>query len=255
MNRIITKNGDVRWLDMTVAMIEYDGKPAVLGNAFDITDRKKAEEERERLNLQLQQAAKSLKESEAKFRTLAETTTAAIFIHQGGKILYANPASGSVAGYTNEEFLSMNFWSIIHPDFQALVQERGQARLRGDQTLPESNSSSSQGEERWVLMTAGVIEYEGKPAVIALCSTSRCKQAEEEKVKLYEQRIAEETARHGKRSSWTCDGIRASTNISILSEVGQRPRTWKASKTLSTARLPGGISEVRSFMQSLDTQS
>ncbi|HEX9020326.1 MAG TPA: PAS domain S-box protein, partial [Nitrospirota bacterium] len=193
--RVIAKSGEVRWLDMTAVVIEYEGKQAVLGNAFDITDRKKAAEERERLNRQLQQALQSLRESESKFRTLAETTTAAIFIHQGGKILYANPAGGTVAGYTNEEFLSMDFWTIVHPAFQRLVLERARARLHGDSTPPayEFKIITKTGDERWVLMTAGVIAYEGKPAVIGtLFDITDRKEAEEERVKLCEQRIVEE---------------------------------------------------------------
>ena len=43
--RIIRKNGDVCWLDYTADLIIYDGLPAIIGTAFDITDRKKIEQE------------------------------------------------------------------------------------------------------------------------------------------------------------------------------------------------------------------
>ena len=43
--KILTKNGDVRWLDVTLAGIEIAGSPAALTTALDITDRKKTEEE------------------------------------------------------------------------------------------------------------------------------------------------------------------------------------------------------------------
>jgi diguanylate cyclase (GGDEF)-like protein/PAS domain S-box-containing protein len=46
--RILTKNGDERWLDIRTAMIEFDGMLASLVSAFDLTERKHAEE-----NLQL----------------------------------------------------------------------------------------------------------------------------------------------------------------------------------------------------------
>lgn len=48
--------------------------------------------EREDLREAIERATKSLQESEAKFRTLAQTTTAAIFMHRGGRFIYANPA-------------------------------------------------------------------------------------------------------------------------------------------------------------------
>ena len=42
--KILTKNGDERWLDISTAMIEFDGMPASLVSAFDLTGRKHAEE-------------------------------------------------------------------------------------------------------------------------------------------------------------------------------------------------------------------
>ena len=42
--KILTKNGDERWLDISTAMIELDGMPASLVSAFDLSERKHAEE-------------------------------------------------------------------------------------------------------------------------------------------------------------------------------------------------------------------
>jgi diguanylate cyclase (GGDEF)-like protein/PAS domain S-box-containing protein len=42
--KILTKSGDERWLDISTAMIEFDGMPASLVSAFDLTARKHAEE-------------------------------------------------------------------------------------------------------------------------------------------------------------------------------------------------------------------
>lgn len=41
--RITTKTNEDRWVNLTVARIEYDRKPFLLGTAFDITDSKRAE--------------------------------------------------------------------------------------------------------------------------------------------------------------------------------------------------------------------
>src|SRR2546428_10406998 len=43
--KILPRQGEARWLDVTVAMIEYSGRPAGLTTAFDITERKRAEDE------------------------------------------------------------------------------------------------------------------------------------------------------------------------------------------------------------------
>jgi len=43
--KIIRKDGEERWVDFTASFIEYDNMPALMGSTFDITERKKAEEE------------------------------------------------------------------------------------------------------------------------------------------------------------------------------------------------------------------
>lgn len=43
--KIVTKSGEERWVDFTSGTIEFDGQPASLGTAYDITERKKLEEQ------------------------------------------------------------------------------------------------------------------------------------------------------------------------------------------------------------------
>jgi diguanylate cyclase (GGDEF)-like protein/PAS domain S-box-containing protein len=43
--KIVTKNGDERWLGISTTKIEFDGMLATLVSAFDLTERKHAEEE------------------------------------------------------------------------------------------------------------------------------------------------------------------------------------------------------------------
>ncbi len=56
--KIVTKGGEERWLNVAASYIEYDGQPAVIGTAFDVTDRKKAEERIKLQERQLIQADK-----------------------------------------------------------------------------------------------------------------------------------------------------------------------------------------------------
>ncbi len=235
----------------------------------DITDLKRAREERERYYAQLQEATKSLQESEAKFRTLAETTTAAIFIHQGQKLVYANPAAETMTGYTSKELLQEDFWALIHPEYQELVRERGLARLRGEE-LPkdyEYKFIKKNGDECWVSMTAGFIEYGGKPAIIAtLFDITEWKRAEEAKINFYEESVRqyeeriEEEKRHRREKEKILmdlhDGIGGiTTNISMLSELAlhaQNPDDHMRMLTTISRLAREGISEIRNFMHSLD---
>jgi len=262
--KIIKKSGEERWVLMTAGITVFDGKTTVMGTLIDITARKQAEEEREKLYQQLQGALLSLKESEARFRTLAETTTAGIFIHRGGKFIYANPAIKKITGYEHDEFQSLDFWTVVHPAFREMVRERGLARLHGAELQQEYEVKIiiKNGEERWGNLTAGVIDYEGEPAVIVtFFDITDRKRAEEETVKLYEQRIAEEKQHLMEKEKILMDlhdGIGGiTTNISILSELAQKaPDMNSVKKTLATiSRLSReGISEIRGFMHSLDTK-
>jgi len=115
-----------------------------------------------------ERAEASLREGEKKFRMLAETTAAAIFIYQGTTFKYMNSTAEHMTGYTRRELLGMNFWDIAHPDFRDVVRERGLARQRGEvvPTAYEFKLITKNGEERWVDFKSGTIEFDGKPAAL-----------------------------------------------------------------------------------------
>jgi len=56
--RVVDKTGHNRWVEITVASIEWEGRPATLNFLADITDRKQTEAERDQLQAQLLQAQK-----------------------------------------------------------------------------------------------------------------------------------------------------------------------------------------------------
>ncbi|TEU00418.1 MAG: EAL domain-containing protein, partial [Dehalococcoidia bacterium] len=168
------KDGSTVWTETTMTFLRNsEGQPVgILGVTRDISERKRAEE--------------ALQESETKFRTLAETIAAATFIFQGARFRYVNSATEELTGYSREELLTMNFWDMIHPDFREEIRERGLARQRGE-NVPrryETKLLTKSGKERWADLTVGVIEFEGKPAVLGTGFD------------ITERRRAEETIRH-----------------------------------------------------------
>jgi PAS domain S-box-containing protein len=105
---------------------------------------------------------------DSRFRTLGETIAAAIFVYQGTRLRYVNHAAELLSGYPREELLQMNFWDVIHPDFQDLVRQRGLARLAGKPAPGryELKIRTKTGEDHWVDFTAGMTEFDGEPAVM-----------------------------------------------------------------------------------------
>ena len=115
------------------------------------------------------EAEKALRESEEKFRVLAETAPAAIVVYQGEKFVYVNPAAVRLFGYGDAELLGMKFWEWAHPDNRTMVMDLGMARQRGEPvpTQYEHRFVNKSGEAGWVMVSAGSITYRGNPAGIA----------------------------------------------------------------------------------------
>ncbi len=166
--------GEGRRKDQTCFPMEVSTKLTKLGNervivAYfrDITERKRAE--------------LAIRESEVKFRAVAESTSAMICIHRGEKFLYANPAYARVSGYSQEEMLKLDYFFDLTKEDRAIISQRVEARLRGEnvQTRYEVKIHDRKGREYWLDVTGGMIMFEGAPALLntAIDITDR-KQAE-----------------------------------------------------------------------------
>jgi PAS domain S-box-containing protein len=163
------KNGAVFTVSLYAQAIKTARGRAVAyeGMVLDLTAQKRAEE--------------NWQNSEHRFRVFMDSTQAATFVYQGHQLVYVNPAAEAISGYSQKELTEMSFWEIMHPDFRQLVKARGLARLQGEDvpTRYEVKILTKNGEERWLDFSAGVLELEGKPAVVgtAFDITAR-KQAE-----------------------------------------------------------------------------
>ncbi|MEA2054476.1 MAG: PAS domain S-box protein, partial [Candidatus Thermoplasmatota archaeon] len=147
------------------------------GIMYDVTERKKAED--------------TLKESEEKFRLLAESSTSAIFIYQDDVFKYANPAMEKIIGYSKDDIMRMKFWNVVHPDDVRVVKERGKAREKGRKVEPyhyEFRVITKDGKTKWIDFAAANIIYEGKPAGLGTAyDVTERKRAEEALKKAYEK--------------------------------------------------------------------
>lgn len=116
----------------------------------------------------LETARKALQESEEKFRKLAESSSAVVFILKDGKLRYINPIAEKIFEYSRQELQNIDPEKVFTPEslqavrgyFAALVQEGGApAGL-------EFEIRTHSGAKRYLELTASTIEYQGEGALI-----------------------------------------------------------------------------------------
>lgn len=110
----------------------------------------------------------SIRKSEERFRTLVQTTPAAIFIFNGEAFAYANPRTAELTGFTEAELMQKRIQDLIHPADLGMVMGHAVARLRGENAPSryEFRVRTKGGEVRWLDFSAGLVQHDGRPAII-----------------------------------------------------------------------------------------
>lgn len=174
--RILDKDGNTIWVEMNASIVNFDGSPAQLVVVRNVSG-----------NVLARNAIES---SEARFRMLADTTTAAIFIYQQSRLLYVNKTAVTMTGYSKAELLTMDFWEIVHPDWQDMAKGRGSLRLQGKEVAKryELQILTKSGEARWVDFSAGMMEFDGQTSILGTCFDITDRKVAEQALKESEER-------------------------------------------------------------------
>ena len=110
--RIITKSGDIKWVENVVTFIEYNNKPALYGAYLDITDKKKAED--------------ALVDAQQQYKILIENAFDAIYLLNDYNFEYVNPQLCELTGYSYEELTmpSFTFDMILTEKAKKIIEKR-----------------------------------------------------------------------------------------------------------------------------------
>ncbi len=170
--RFIKKNGEIGWLELFSNIIEYRGKTTALVSIIDITEQKEVD--------------KKVRESEEKFRNIAEQTFMGITIIQDDLIIYANQAMLDIFGYSMDEVKSwkpLEYLKLFPPeekDFMSKQERRKKEEYDSSQHNYQVRFIKSNGEKGWLELFSNVIEYKGKKAaLVSIIDITDKKMAEE----------------------------------------------------------------------------
>jgi PAS domain S-box-containing protein len=160
----------IKWGEVRVTpLFDANGRCTnLVGSVHDITERKLAEEK--------------LRESEERYRSVIENAAEGITVAQDGILQYANTRLLKMAQVSPEEITGRPFTDFIHPDDQALVLERYQRRVAGENPVQNYDFRilGKNGKIVWVQLSAVRIEWKGRPATLNfLMDITERKQAEE----------------------------------------------------------------------------
>jgi len=172
--RGLRKNGEPYWNEIFSKTVYYDGKPADLILSLDITERKRREQK--------------LKDSEEKFRTIAEQSSIGIAIFQNKKIKYLNHAYANIIGYPYEKVKNWNYedlGEVIHLEDLVHVRKtvkRFQRNPKDEKTATYLTRIETKKKQiKWLETTLKSIKFQDENAIlVTTIDLTEKKEAEKE---------------------------------------------------------------------------
>jgi PAS domain S-box-containing protein len=136
-------------------------------------------------------AEEALKESEEKFRNLAEQSPNMIFINKMGRVVYANKKCEEVMGYERNELYSpdFDFMNLIAPESRDFVRASFRRHMNSEEIPPyEYALITKKGQKIDAILTTKLIKYDGETAILGTVTDITERKRMEETLRESEQK-------------------------------------------------------------------
>ncbi|MGQ9798577.1 MAG: PAS domain S-box protein [Ignavibacterium sp.] len=154
--KFIKLNGEEIDVEVTSALIEFEGKPALQSVIRDITDRKKAEIK--------------IRESQQQLESIINTVEGIVWEAdvQTFQFKFVSKQAEKILGYPVEAWLEENFWqNHLHPDDKSwAINFCISARMAGESHQFEYRMIASDGRIVWLKDNVTVVKKDGKPILL-----------------------------------------------------------------------------------------
>ncbi len=154
----------------------------LFGIAKDISDHKRTET--------------MLRESEEKFKSLAEQSPNMIFVNQKGRVVYANQQCVEMMEYTTDEFYAedFDFLTIIAPEYTQLIKRNFMKHMNGQEISPyEYALVNKSGRRIEAIITTKLINYGRQSAILGIVTDITERKRAEEKLREKDLRLEQQT--------------------------------------------------------------
>lgn len=152
------KDGRVIYLENFATRLQFEGRPAVIGNLVDVTDRKRVNE--------------ALRSSEERLKIIFEYAPDAFFLVDMNRTLVdGNQAAERLLGCTRNEFIGKSFTEVVHllpEDLPKVRAKFGQAMAGDGATPTDLTLIRSDGTRISVEVTAFPVSIDGRHLVLAI---------------------------------------------------------------------------------------
>ncbi|MBN1630298.1 MAG: diguanylate cyclase [Thermoleophilia bacterium] len=178
-----------RTTNQDVSEFELFERTLVLGDVV----RRRTEELRRALE-QNEKINRTLRESEARFRGLAEQSLAGIAIVEGARFTFVNPRYAETFGYDREELLGRPLIETVTSGDSALVVEYIRQRLADEagETLLGYKGRKKDGSTVDVELSCSRMRLSGRMALILVAADVTARKQAERKVEALNRRLAEQ---------------------------------------------------------------